>query len=89
MKRLHITISGRVTGVFFRDFVGKNALDLKVKGWVKNVGGEVEAVFEGEDENVDKLIELCKKGPESASVDNVEVKEEEYAGEFSSFEILY
>ena len=70
--------------MFFRKFVKDNALKLGVKGWVRNVGDKVEAVFEGE--KVDELVSLCKKGPAGASVSDVEVEEEKYKGEFSSFE---
>lgn len=84
MKRVHILISGNVTGVFFRKFISDNARDLNVKGWVRNVGDKVEAVFEGE--KVDELVRLCRKGPSGAKVEKIEVKDEEYKGEFDKFE---
>ncbi len=84
MKRVHVLISGNVTGVFFRKFISDNAEKLGVKGWVRNAGDKVEAVLEGS--KVDELVELCKKGPSGARVNNIEVKEEEYKGEFDKFE---
>jgi acylphosphatase len=54
---------------------------------VRNLdSGEVEAVFEGEEDKVKEMIEWCKKGPDSALVKEVKVKFENYTGEFESFE---
>ena len=86
MKRVKILISGNVTGVFFRRFVRVNAEKLDLKGYVRNIDDKVEAVFEGDNKQIDKIIELCKQGPSGSKVDNVDVKEEEYKGEFDSFE---
>jgi acylphosphatase len=58
-----------------------------LKGWVKNLdSGEVEAVFEGEEDNVKEMIEWCKKGFSFSRIDNVKVEFENYTGEFESFE---
>lgn len=89
MKRVHIWISGKVQGVFFRHHTKKLALELGVNGWVKNLpDGRVEAVFEGDNEKVEKMIEFCRRGPPLAEVENIEVKEENVKGE-KGFEILY
>jgi len=88
--RAYIYISGRVQGVFFRENTRRLAETLGIKGWIKNlVDGRVEAVFEGEKENVQKIIDLTKKGPDSAKVDNFEIKWENYKGEFENFEIKF
>lgn len=90
MKRVYILISGRVQGVFFRRFVMHNAVRLNVNGYVKNLGdGKVEAVLEGGDERVDELVELCKQGPIGSRIENVDLKEEKYKGEFSNFEVRH
>ena len=86
MKRVKILISGNVTGVFFRRFVRVNAEKLGLKGYVRNVDSKVEAVFEGENKQIDKIIELCKQGPSGSKVDHVDAREEKYKGEFDSFE---
>jgi len=86
MKRIHITIKGKVIGVFFRKFIKEQAEKLKVTGWVKNKLNYVEAVFEGTDIKLNKLILLCKKGPTKAKVENVTFQEEKIKGE-TSFEI--
>ena len=88
--RAHVFISGKVQGVFFRAHTRDEALKRDLKGWVRNLpDGRVEAVFEGEEENVKSMIEWCKQGPPLARVKNVEVKWEEYRGEFDTFSIVY
>ena len=88
--RAHAVISGRVQGVFFR-WETKHAADgFGVFGWVRNKrDGTVEAVFEGSEKSVMSILEWCKKGPPIAKVNHVDVKWEDYKGEFSSFEITY
>ena len=88
--RVHVWVSGIVQGVFFRANTKDLALRLGVNGWVRNLpDGRVEAVFEGEEEKVKEMIEFCKKGPPGSRVDEIDVKEEKYKGEFNSFEIRY
>jgi len=91
MKRLHVWISGRVQGVFFRDRTRRAALSLRLRGWVRNLpDGRVEALFEGEDADVDSMLEWCRTGPPLASVGNVDVLEEKPGGsERNGFKILY
>ncbi len=74
-KKLHLIISGKVQGVFFRDSTTSKAKEFDVNGWVKNNSdGTVEALYEGEEENLKQLLEFCKKGPEMANVEKVEIK---------------
>ena len=78
---------GRVQGVFFRDTVRRRAELLGVAGWVTNRDdGAVEAVFEGPDEAVEAMVELCRRGPGRAEVTELEVADEPPEG-VSSFEI--
>jgi acylphosphatase len=89
-RRAHLYISGFVQGVFFRSNTRSYAIRNNVKGWVKNLpDGRVEAVLEGEESDVRRVISLCEKGPPGAKVTKVEVKWEEYEGEFSNFTIRY
>lgn len=84
MIRRHIFIKGKVTGVFFRAFIREMAIELGLNGWVKNLDANiVEAVFEGEKEKVDKIIELCNIGPSRAIVKNIEIIQEMVMGEKS------
>lgn len=88
--RRHIYISGKVQGVGFRASTRQKAKKLSVKGWVKNLfDGRVEAVIEGEKNSVKKLIDYLYKGPRFATVENVEIHNEEYQGDFESFKIQY
>jgi acylphosphatase len=88
--RVHVFVSGNVQGVFFRSETKHEARLRGVKGWVRNLpNGRVEAVFEGEEEAVKELIEFCKRGPPGARVVKVDVKWENYKGEFRNFEIRY
>ncbi len=86
--RVHLFISGRVQGVFFRATTRDKARELGVKGWVKNLpDGKVEVMAEGEKERIDELIEWCRAGPGYAKVSDVEVMDEKYREEFTDFEI--
>ncbi|MEM3596687.1 MAG: acylphosphatase [Candidatus Bathyarchaeia archaeon] len=88
--RAHVFVSGRVQGVFFRSETAYEAKKRGVKGWVRNLpDGRVEAIFEGEEKNVEELIKFCKRGPPGARVTNVEVLWERPTGEFKDFEIKY
>jgi len=74
--RRRVVVHGHVQGVFFRDSVRGRALPVRVSGWVRNNGdGTVEAVFEGEPEAVERLVEFCRRGPRGAWVERVEVTE--------------
>ena len=84
-----ILVYGEVQGVFFRKFVKDNALRLGLRGYVKNVDdGSVEAVFEGDEKQIEDMVKLCKKGPLGSRVDRVLV--EEFNGDgFDGFEVRY
>lgn len=72
--RRHVIVSGRVQGVFFRDTTQREARRLGVAGWVRNLDdGTVEAVFEGDSNAVESMLEFCRRGPERARVDEVAV----------------
>jgi acylphosphatase len=88
--RVHTFVSGRVQGVFFRHYTSEEARKLGLKGWVRNLmDGRVEAVFEGDKEKVEKMVEWLKKGPPLAKVEKLDVKWEDFKGEFEDFEIRY
>ena len=81
MTRRRVVVSGRVQGVFFRDSTKRRAEAAGVAGWVRNTpDGTVEAVFEGEPDAVQELIEYCRRGPGSAEVSSVDVTEEALEG---------
>ncbi|MEX0790586.1 MAG: acylphosphatase [Actinomycetota bacterium] len=75
--RVHVWISGRVQGVFFRQETARRARAAGVAGWVRNLGdGRVEAVFEGEASSVDSVVDWARRGPPMARVDDLDVRQE-------------
>jgi acylphosphatase len=89
MKRARVRIRGRVQGVFFRAETRARAESLGLAGWVRNApDGTVEAVFEGDPDRVDSMIEWSRRGPSGAHVDEVEVLEEEAGPAEDGFRVL-
>jgi acylphosphatase len=87
MKTIDVVVAGRVQKVGFRAFTKRNALMLGVKGYVENTeDGKVHAVLEGDEHQVDKLLELIRQGPVVAQVRDVKISEIETAGH-KSFEV--
>jgi acylphosphatase len=85
--RRHVTVSGEVQGVFFRESARRKATEAGVAGWITNRSdGRVEAVFEGPAEAVDDLVEFCRQGPTAATVEDVDVQSEEPEG-LSGFDV--
>jgi acylphosphatase len=82
VKRVRVLVSGRVQGVFYRATCAGEARDAGLGGFVRNApDGRVEAAFEGPDAAVDRLVAWCRRGPEYARVDAVEVVREEPRGD--------
>lgn len=89
-KRVHLLISGRVQGVYFRQGMMETAEKNNVLGWVRNLpDNRLESILEGNDSNVDAVIEWAHFGPAGAVVDELKVTEENFTGEFQEFEIRY
>lgn len=87
--RAHVFVRGRVQGVLFRAETVNVAQRLGVTGWVRNLpDGRVEALFEGEKENVEKAVEFCRRGPPGAYVQDLDVRWEDWKGEFQEFDIV-
>jgi acylphosphatase len=81
MIRRRVLLEGRVQGVFFRETARRRAASAGVAGWIRNTpDGAVEAVFEGEPDAVERMIEFCREGPRGARVDWVDVRAEEPEG---------
>ncbi|MBI4259596.1 MAG: acylphosphatase [Actinobacteria bacterium] len=77
MKRVHVHVSGRVQGVFFRAACADEARRRGLTGFVRNMpDGRVEAAFQGPDEDVDALVEWCRRGTDWSRVDEVEAREQ-------------
>ncbi len=89
-RRVRIVVSGKVQGVFFRQSMKVAANDNGVAGWVKNLkDGRVEAVLEGDPDNVDKVVQWSREGPANSRVMGTDMHDEEFTGEFSTFDVLY
>jgi acylphosphatase len=85
----HVRVTGRVQGVFFRAWTRERAVSLGVMGWVRNCpDGRVEAHVEGEESAVDQMIEHLRKGPPSASVEDVRLWDVELC-DFEGFEVRH
>jgi acylphosphatase len=81
-SRAHVFVRGSVQGVWFRESCRAEAAALGVGGWVRNLAdGRVEAVFEGPDPAVVRMVAWCREGPPRARVDDVEVQLEAPTGE--------
>ncbi len=90
MERVHIWVSGKVQGVWYRATTVEKARELGLRGWVRNLpDGRVEIVAEGPRGALEKLIAWCHEGPPLAVVDEVKVIWEPYTGEFLNFSIAY
>ena len=88
-KAVRLYIKGTVQGIFFRQFIQDNAERNNVRGFVRNLeDGRVEVFAEGNNEDVDKMIELCKIGPKHSKIDDTEIKEEKFQ-DFKEFKILH
>ena len=86
--RAEVRVSGRVQGVWFRQSTKNTAEQHSVKGWCRNTPeGSVEAVFEGEEAAVQAVIDWCKRGPDMAQVDDLQVEWQAPTGEFNRFSI--
>ena len=86
--RAEVKITGLVQGVFFRSYTMDKALSLKICGWVRNMpDGTVQAVFEGEEDSVRRIVDWCHEGPPSAVVKEVKAEFHPYTGEFDTFRI--
>ena len=89
--QIHVVISGRVQGVWFRASTKEKAEQLGLTGWVKNTNdGKVEVMFEGEEKLIQKMLNWCHQGPPLANVENVEIiKQKKSSNVFDGFSIRY
>lgn len=89
MKCVHLIVSGKVQGVFFRDSTRKKALQLGLKGYAKNLtDGTVEVVAQGSQEKLEEFIAFIRKGPGIAQVTDIKSTHKQPEN-FSSFDIRH
>ena len=87
MIRRRVVARGRVQGVFFRDTTRREARSAGVAGWVRNRSdGAVEAVFEGQEDAVERMLDFVRRGPGHAEIQDLDVSDEEPEG-LDGFEV--
>jgi acylphosphatase len=85
----HVSVTGRVQGVFFRAWMRDQAIELGVTGWVRNCpDGRVDSHIEGDQAAVEQMIERLHRGPRAARVENVQVWNVELF-DFDDFEVRH
>ena len=90
MKTVHVKVSGKVQGVWFRASTKQEAEKNGINGWVKNTSnGCVEAVFQGDEQKIMDIIDWCYKGPPLSAVEHVDVKEIDTEDKYESFSMRY
>lgn len=90
MINVHVFISGKVQGVWYRAKTKNKAKEFGIKGWVRNTkDGRVEALFQGDEKRVDDMISWCTKGSPLAIVTDIEVEKIEISEDFKDFTIRY
>ena len=89
LKQVHLYIKGDVIGVGFRAWTKIQSKIIGVTGWIRNhQDGFVEAQIQGEEEKVNKIIELVKRGPPISHVTDVEIFWQEPKEIFDNFKII-
>jgi acylphosphatase len=89
VPRIRCLVQGKVQGVFFRGTTQKQAYRLGLRGWVRNLpDGAVEAVFEGPQDALDKVVAWLHEGPPLAKVESVHVEAQPEEG-LKGFELRY
>lgn len=87
-RRVHCIVTGIVQGVGFRYHTRDEAVQLGLRGWVRNLAdGSVEVVAEGPEETLRQLVAWLGRGPRSARVDGVDTRWEAATGEYHDFRI--
>ena len=88
-KSVRLYVHGTVQGIFFKTFIKENAVRYDIKGFIRNLeDGRIEIFLEGDANNVNKMIELCKNGPKHSIIKKVEMKPESFQG-LKNFKILH
>ncbi len=89
LKQIHMRVTGRVQGVFYRASAQREAKRLGLTGWGRNRKDlSVEIVAEGEEAGIKDFIAWAQHGPGAARVERVDVRWRSYVGDFFDFRIL-
>ncbi len=86
----HVFVSGKVQGVYFREYTRMEASRVGVTGWVRNLrDGRVEAIFEGPRDKVAHMVQWCHQGSPYARVEKVDVEYGSCTGKYSYFRVVW
>ncbi len=89
-KEAHVKFYGRVQGVCFRAYTQRQAQKNQIGGWVKNLrDGSVEAVFEGDRDAIERVIDWLETKHPHASVSNYDIEWSDAADKYEDFHIRY
>jgi acylphosphatase len=89
MVTKRVLVYGKVQGVYFRVYTKDMADLLGLKGWVQNLpDGRVEALFQGSDENITKMLAWCRQGSPNARVDRLQVEDLNAEPDHADFSII-
>ena len=87
-KSTRLFLTGTVQGIFFKQFIKEHADKNNIKGFLRKLeDGRVEIFLEGNQDNVDAMAEICKRGPQHSNIRNIEQKEEKFQ-DFKDFKIF-
>jgi acylphosphatase len=87
-KSIRFFVTGSIQPVIFNNFIKSNADRLGIKGFARRLdNGKMEIFIEGNIDSIEKMVPLCRKGPQHSLIKQVEEKEEHFQG-FPSFKIL-
>ncbi len=88
-KSISIVVSGRVQGVFFRDFIQRHAVALGLTGYVQNSSRDksVRIYAEGPEKELGQLLEYARVGPRTAKVEDIIINWSEYTGQYTNYEV--
>ena len=90
IKTLHIFVEGRVQGVYYRASTKQKAIKLQLKGWVRNLSdGRVEIMAQGEQKQLDELVNWCYQGSKYSLVTKVNTTFIDQSESFSNFDVRY
>ena len=90
MKRLHLVFKGRVQGVGFRFTAERIALELGVKGWVRNLpNGDVEIVMEGSEPEINETLERIQQSALGKHIKKCDKNWQDYRKEFTEFRVEF
>ena len=88
MRRVRITASGTVQGVFFRAAASDEARRLGLTGWVRNTDDDqVEAEAQGDEQAVERFVEFCRAGPDQAQVNDLTVDDLDPVADEADFDV--